>query len=60
MYHPDSYLRIAHDREAELIRDAQNCEVGKAGPSGATFIARWLPLVLVVTMFAATLRFLVS
>ncbi|MGQ0604426.1 MAG: hypothetical protein ACT4QE_22325 [Anaerolineales bacterium] len=27
MYHPDHMLRIAHDREAELVREAEVCGV---------------------------------
>lgn len=29
MYHPDAMLRIGHDREAELVREAQACGVGQ-------------------------------
>ena len=30
MYHPDALLKIAHDREAELVREAQACGLPKA------------------------------
>ena len=32
MYHPDAMLKIAHDREAELVREAEMCGVPKAEP----------------------------
>ncbi len=30
MYHPDALLKIGHDREAELVREAQACGMPKA------------------------------
>jgi len=29
MYHPNALLKIGHDREAELVRDAQACGMPK-------------------------------
>lgn len=34
MFHPDSMLKIGHDREAELIRDADACGVAQASQAG--------------------------
>ncbi len=32
MYHPDAMLKVAHTREAELVREAEMCGVPKAEP----------------------------
>ncbi len=32
MYHPDAMLKVAHTREAELVREAERCRVPKAEP----------------------------
>ncbi len=38
MYHPDAFMKIAHTREAELIREAEACRA----PQGADAKAAWL------------------
>jgi hypothetical protein len=59
MYHPTSLLRIAHDREAELIREAQFCGVPQVEPKDLTFAAKVLPAVIGVTILVAVLTLLV-
>ena len=56
MYHPDMMLNMAHEREAELVREAQMCGVPKAEhdrhkPSGlvvAMALSCGLALILLV------------
>jgi hypothetical protein len=56
MYHPKMMLRIAHQREAELAREAEMCGVTKAGhdplkpsrPVLAMALCCVVPLVLLV------------
>jgi len=51
MYHPNAMLKIAHDREAELVREA---EPGRPWLSG-----RMLAIALGVAAVAMVLRLLV-
>ena len=53
MYHPDSMLRIAHEREGELIRDAQLCDMPKS--NGATDWATLAPILVALTILATAL-----
>jgi hypothetical protein len=50
MYHPDSMLKIAHDREAYLVREAQICGVPKADRQRRPFSVNAAVLVLCVTI----------
>lgn len=46
MYHPDAMLKIGHDREAELVREAQACGMSKAQADRPRIASRRLVLTL--------------
>jgi len=46
MYHPDALLKIGHDREAELVREAQACGMPKAQTDRPGIASRRLVLAL--------------
>lgn len=46
MYHPDALLKIGHDREAELVREAQACGMPKAEADRPWVASRRLVLAL--------------
>ncbi len=56
MYYPDAMLKVAHTREAELVRDAEMCGVPQAehdrqklsGPVLAMALGCVIPLALLV------------
>ena len=54
MFHPDALLKIGHDREAELIRDAEACDVPQSSKGGRPRVVR-APLSLAVTLAAVAM-----
>ena len=57
MYHPNAMLKIAHDREAELVREAEACGIPKKTDGNKPWLSRrMLVMVFFATMLATTLR----
>ena len=56
MYHPDHMLKIAHDREAYLVREAQICGVPKTDRQRRQFSINPAVLVLCVTILLVAAR----
>ncbi|MGH2524356.1 MAG: hypothetical protein ACRDH2_17755 [Anaerolineales bacterium] len=58
MYHPDAMMKIAHTREAELVREAQRCGVPqKADARGPSLSRRMFTLGLWLAVLATALMF---
>jgi hypothetical protein len=60
MYHPDTLLQIAHRREAELVREAQDCGLPQAGSGRARFSAAGAVIVLAITVLFAAARLFIG
>ena len=58
MYHPNAMLKIAHDREAELVREAEICGMPKAEPGRPWLSGRMLAIALGCAAVAMVLRLL--
>ena len=56
MYHPDAMLKIAHDREAELVREAAICGMPKAEPGRPWLSGRILTVALCIVALVTVLR----
>ena len=56
MYNTDAILRYAHDREAELVREAQICGVPQVEPKGWSLNLAAPMLVLCVTILLAVAK----
>jgi hypothetical protein len=56
MYHPDAMLKIAYDREAELVREAVACGVPKGAEADSVSLSkRVLSIALTVTTLIVVL-----
>jgi hypothetical protein len=60
MYHPDSMLKIAHNREAELVREAQICGVPQAEARPGTIRLELGLIVIAGTIFAMAVSLIVG
>ena len=60
MYHPDAMLKIAHDREAELVREAEICGMPKAEPGRPWLSGRVLAIAASFVALATVLRLLIG
>lgn len=60
MYHPDHMLRIGHDREAELVREAQACGVGQRAAGQNRLFGRILAAGLGLMTLGTVLALLMS
>lgn len=60
MYHPDAMLKVAHDREAELVREAEICGMPKAEPGRPWLSGRMLAIALTLAIVAIVLILLIG
>jgi hypothetical protein len=60
MYHPNTMLKIAHEREEYLVREAQLCGIPKAGHPHRPLPVRAATIVLIVTMLLALAKVLIA
>ena len=61
MYHPDAMLKIAHDREAELVREAEICGIPKKAEAGnPRMLKRVLVIAVALVTLAAVLELLIG
>ena len=60
MYHPDALLQIAHRREAELVREAQDCGIPQADPDRNPFPVTSAVVVVTVAILIAVARMFIA